>query len=258
MKIKFSSLIIAAALVNVSACTYIKNLFPDKEKDYQFTTEIPPLILPASLSADSLSKAPLAPISEAGAAAPVVRHSETVAAPVAAAADQGSAAAAAVETPVVAETAEIDEVAPYTPAPATEADTAIERKAIQLELIDVGTESGRLRIGAAPKMAWRLVGKALSRKSIEVTTRNQDDRLFHVQYDADKQVVEDDSIFDEMTFFFSGLAITERQYIIKLIDINPQQTDVIVVDAEQKPVADAGSLSLLKLLHDTIKADLAK
>lgn len=257
MKIKFSSLIIAAALVNVSACTYVKNLFPDKEKDYQFTTEIPPLILPTSLSADSLSKAPLAPISEVGAVAPVVRHSETVAAPVAAAADQGSVAAAAVETPAVAETAEIDEVAPYTPAPATEADTAIERKAIQLELIDAGTESGRLRIGAAPKMAWRLVGKALSRKSIEVTTRNQDDRLFHVQYDADKQVVED-GIVDEITFFFSGLVITERQYIIKLIDINPQQTDVIVVDAEQKPVADAGSLSLLKLLHDTIKADLAK
>ena len=256
MKIKFSSLIIAAALVNVSACTYVKNLFPDKEKDYQFTTEIPPLILPASLSADSLSKAPLVPIAEAGAAAPVVRHTETVAAPVAAA-DQGSVAAAAVETPAVAETAEIDEVAPYTPAPATEADAAIERKAIQLELVDANTESGRLRIGAAPKMAWRLVGKALSRKSIEVTSRNQDDKLFHVQYDADKQVVED-GIVDEITFFFSGLAITERQYIIKLIDINPQQTDVIVVDTEQKPVADAGSSSLLKLLHDTIKADLAK
>jgi outer membrane protein assembly factor BamC len=34
--------VIAAVLANVPACSYVKSLFPDKEKDYQFTTEIPP------------------------------------------------------------------------------------------------------------------------------------------------------------------------------------------------------------------------
>ena len=39
----------ALVLLNVSACTYVKSLFPDKEKDYQYTTEIPPLIIPEDL-----------------------------------------------------------------------------------------------------------------------------------------------------------------------------------------------------------------
>ena len=41
-------------LLNMSACTYIKSLFPDKEKDYQYTTEIPPLILPDDLKNDQV------------------------------------------------------------------------------------------------------------------------------------------------------------------------------------------------------------
>ncbi|MDP3333928.1 MAG: hypothetical protein Q8S55_18390, partial [Methylococcaceae bacterium] len=40
----------AAVLFNLSACTTIKEAFPDKEKDYQFTTEIPKLIIPADLA----------------------------------------------------------------------------------------------------------------------------------------------------------------------------------------------------------------
>jgi outer membrane protein assembly factor BamC len=102
-----------------------------------------------------------------------------------------------------------------------------------------------------------MVGKALSRKSIEVTNRNQEEGLFHVQYDPNKQEVEDGSILDEIRFFFKGFEITEQEYVVKLSE-NNQQTDIVVLDKEQKPVADAGSLSLLMLLHDTIKSDLAK
>ena len=50
IKIKFIALLIsAAALSALSACSYVKTLFPDKEKDYQYTTEIPPLIWPDDL-----------------------------------------------------------------------------------------------------------------------------------------------------------------------------------------------------------------
>ena len=58
MKTKIRLLIFGAVLVNVSACSYIKSLFPDKEKDYQFTTEIPPLVLPTDLAGDSIAKVP--------------------------------------------------------------------------------------------------------------------------------------------------------------------------------------------------------
>jgi len=226
MKTKFRSLIIVAVLVNVSACSYIKNLFPDKEKDYQFTTEIPPLVLPTDLAGDSITKV--------------------------------SPAAKAVQTTDGAP-AETTEAAPSAPTDAPQSETvpAIERKLIQLELVDADQGAKRLRIGAPSARAWRMVGKALSRKSIEVTNRNQEEGLFHVQYDPNKQEVEDGSILDEVNFFLKGFEITEQEYVLKLVE-NNQQTDVIVLDKDQKPVTDAGSLSLLTLLHDTIKSDLAK
>lgn len=217
MKTKIRSLIIVAVLVNVSACTYIKNLFPDKEKDYQFTTEIPPLVLPPDLSGDSIANAPAAP--------------------------------------PVAETAEKADTAPD--ASSTEAASTIERKLIQVELVDADQGTKQLHIGAPSEIAWRMVGKALSRKSIEVTSRNQEEKLFHVQYAPNKQEVEDGSVWDEVNFFFKGFEVNEQEYILKLIG-NNQQTDVIIMDKEQKPVSDGTSLSLLTLLHDTIKSDLAK
>ncbi|MDI1231676.1 MAG: outer membrane protein assembly factor BamC [Methylobacter sp.] len=224
MKTKISLVFIIAVLVNVSACTYIKNLFPDKEKDYQFTTEIPPLVLPSDLMNNSVAKVP--------SAAPVA------------------------ETSVAADS--IDEAINVEPsAPQSETDQDIDRKLIQLELVDADQGTKRLRIGASSITAWRMVGKALSRNSIEVPNRNQEERLFHVQYDPNKQVVEDGSFWDELVFFFTGFETNEREYVLKLVE-NNQQTDVIIMDNQQQPVADQGSLRLLTLLHDAIKADLAK
>ncbi|MGZ5026788.1 MAG: outer membrane protein assembly factor BamC [Methylobacter sp.] len=219
MKTKFRSLIIVAVLVNVSACTYIKNLFPDKEKDYQFTTEIPPLILPPDLAGETTAKVPT-----------VASPAETVQAP-----DTAPTAARSTEEPA----------------------PAVDRKSIQVGLIDADQGTKRLRIGAPSAIAWRMVGKALSRKSVEVTNRNQEEGLFRVQYDPNKQEVEDGSVWDEIDFFFKGIETTEQEYVLKLVESN-QQTEVVIMDKEQKPVADKTSLSLLTLLHDTIKADLAK
>ena len=214
MKTKIRSLIIVAVLVNVSACSYIKSLFPDKEKDYQFTTEIPPLNMPPDLAGDSIANVP--------AAAPA---------------------------------AETADVAPAVPS--TDTAPTVDRKLIRVELVDADEGTKRLRIGAPSAIAWRMVGKALSRKSIEVTNRNQEEGLFDVQYDPNKQEVEDGSVWDEIQFFFKGFEITEQEYVLKLVE-NNQQTEVIIMDKEQKPVNDKASLSLLTLLHDTIKADLAK
>ena len=205
MKAKFRLFIIAVVLVNVSACSSIKNLFPDKEKDYQFTTEIPPLVLPPDLTGDSITKAP-----------------------------------AAITSP-----AEMTDVAPVV----TSTEPVIDRKLIQIERVD---EARRLHIGAPLTMVWRMVGKALSRKSIEVTNHNQDEGLFRIQYDPNKQDVEDGSLWDEVIFVLNGFEVTEQEYALKLVE-NNQQTDVIILDKEQKPVTDEVSLSLLTLLYDTIK-----
>lgn len=222
MKIKIRLFVIVAVLVNVSACTTIKNLFPDKEKDYQFTTEIPPLVLPPDLSGNAMAKVPAPP-----------------------------AATEAAPSAPVAETVDVPAYSPSETAP------AIDRKLIQVELVDADQGAKRLHINAPSEIAWRMVGKALSRKSIEVTKRNQDERLFTVQYDQSKQEVEDGSFWDEIVFAFKGFDVNEQEFILKLLE-NNRQTDVIILDKDQQPVSDDASLSLLTLLYGTLKADLAK
>lgn len=215
MKTKVRALIIVMVLANLSACTYIKNLFPDKEKDYQFTTEIPPLTVPPDLAGGSITNVPAAP------------------------------AASAVEPAPSAE-------------PAPESAPTVERKLIQVELVNADQGTKRLRISSPPATAWRMVGKALSRQFMEVTSRNQEEGLFRVLYDPNSKEVEDGGIWDEVVFFFKGFETNEQEYVLKLVENDSQQTDVVILDKEQKPIADEASLSLLTLLRDTIKADLAK
>jgi outer membrane protein assembly factor BamC len=215
MKTKVRALVIVMVSANLSACTYIKNLFPDKEKDYQFTTEIPPLTIPPDLAGGSITNVPAASAAPTADAAP--------------AAD-----------------------------PSPEPAPTVERKLIQVELVNADQGTKRLRIGAPPLTAWRMVGKALSRKFMEVTSRNQEEGMFRVLYDPNSKEVEDGGIWDEVVFFLKGFEANEQEYVLKLVENDSQQTDVVILDKEQKPIADEASLSLLTLLHDTIKADLAK
>jgi outer membrane protein assembly factor BamC len=205
-------LIIATALFNLSACGYIKSLFPDKEKDYQYTTEIPPLIWPNDL-----------------------RHNSTPAHP-----------AATIAPPVAASA----------PAASSENEPAIPDTAIKVEQVKADDGASHLRVNVPFIQAWRMVGKALNRKSIEVTERNQDARQFTIEYDPGEHAqAEDGSIWDEVTFMFGGIQGNEKTYRLKLTETH-QQTDIVVVDEDQKPLADADSVKLLNLLETTLKADL--
>jgi len=214
MKTKIGTrIVIAVILINVSGCGTIKSWFPDKEKDYQFTTEIPPLTLPADLGKDSILNTAVA--------APVVETAEDV--------------------------APADEPG--------ETELVVERKLIQVDMVKSDEGASRIRIGAPLAIAWRMVGKALSRNSIEVISRNQEEKSLHVQYDPDEKKVEDGSFWDEVTFVFSGLQTGEKEYVVKLVG-DKQQTEVMVMDAELKPLGEGPGLKLLTLMHDTIKADL--
>jgi outer membrane protein assembly factor BamC len=236
MKIKIGSLFIAVTvLINLSACGYIKSLFPDKEKDYQYTTEIPPLILPNDLKKDQI---PGVPTPASSPPTPLNAGTDAAMQPV------------AVNAPIDGTASPINKSA------APESEPVIPDTAITVERVKFDTDENRLHINVPFARAWRMVGKALSRKSIEVTERNQEARLFTVQYDPDEQKVEDGSYWDEVVFMFSGIQSNEKTYLLKL-DENNQQTDIVVVDEDQKPLSDAPSVKLLTLLEETIKADLA-
>lgn len=235
MNLNFKTLILVTVLpVSLTACSYIKSLFPDKEKDYQYTAEIPPLKIPADLKQRSSSSTSAPQLPEAS--------------------PQG-------DTPVTdapsADTGSKDSV--QNAEPATPVVEAVEKhEKISVELIKFNDGENRLRLGVESPRAWRLVNKALSRKSIEVTNRNQTEEFFVVQYDPDEQQVEDGSLWDEAVFIFRGFKGNEQEYLLKLEE-HDRKTDVIILDKEQQPLSedDTAGLKLLTLIQTTINADLA-
>ncbi len=214
MKINTATrLLIAALPLVLSACSTIKNYFPDKEKDYQFTTEIPALILPADLDRQAAPAPAPAPASTTDSVAKLVEEAAEV------------------------------------------VESVINPKDIKAELVKFDNGEARLRIGASMTRAWREVGRALSRRSLEVTYRNQEEGLFRVQYDPDEQAVEDGSFWDELVFIFQGMrGGNEKEYSIKLVE-NKQQTEVAVLDENLQPLSEGAGLRLLTLLQETINAN---
>ena len=268
-------LIAVAMLSMLSACTYVKSLFPDKEKDYQYTTEIPPMILPADLKANYVPSLPTSAPSGADVseAAPQAAVKAVASAPVAN--KPAASPSTPVEAAVAAPTANKPPPMPVeatVPGPAASKPAAASSGAVKdegfesepeeslevvtVERVRVDNGENRLHINVPFIRAWRMMGKALSRKAIEVTGRNQDAGLFTIQYDPDEHAVKEPSYLDEFESLFSDAQGNDKTYLIKLEKIN-QQIDIIVIDKDQKPLSDAASFKLLTLLQETMKADLA-
>jgi outer membrane protein assembly factor BamC len=242
------------ALPLLTACGYIKSLFPDKEKDYQYTTEIPALVLPADLAKqDGLKSIPrpalvLPEVTESpttAAAAPAIKPLPEPSTPVTAPIEAPSVEPSFAETP---QPESVTSEAQTTPIKRELIPVSIQKSA---EGVDV------LRMNAPLESAWRAVDKALSRKSIEVTERNKTERLFRLHFNPNEKVPENSSFWQETLFMFNGLIGSEQEFILKLTG-SGEQTDVSVLDNGQKPSSDASATGLLNLLQDTIKSDFAK
>jgi outer membrane protein assembly factor BamC len=143
------------------------------------------------------------------------------------------------------------------PSSAPESEPELPNTAITVERIKLNDGENRLRINVPFTKAWRMTNKALSRKSIEVTARNQEAKLITVQYDPNEQRTEDGTYWDEAKFLLSGFQSNDKTYLLKLEE-NNQQTDITVADEKQKILSDDASVKLLTLLEETMKADLAK
>lgn len=230
MNFNFSSLIfVTVLLIHVTSCSYIKSLFPDKEKDYQYTTQIAPLSIP-----DDLKKKPSSVTTEP-------KLPDT------------SAQTDATDTAITSENA--GNLNKESAAPVVENIQKYEK--ISVELIRFNDGENRLRLGTESSRAWRLVSKALSRNSIEVVNRNQAEGFFVVQYDPNEKKVEDGSLWDEAVFIFRGFSSNEKEYFLKLEQYD-HITEVIVLDKDQQPLSDDGAgLKLLTLIQTTINTDLA-
>jgi len=230
------SIITVVALGSLSACSQIKSYFPDKEKEYQYTVELPPLIYPADLKVNVLPVLPgVMTHAEPVTTAPTLT-TNTVTKPT---------TAASIPSTVSAEDKVYND------------EEELAAKLITVERINVDVGENRLRLNVPFIRAWRILGKSLSRKALEVMVRDQEAGLFTLKYDADEKSEKDLSYMDSLKALLGTLRSNEKTYIIKLEKDLPH-TDVTVLDKDQKPIADADSVKLLTLLQESIKADLVK
>lgn len=224
---KLSPLVILTLLLNLNACSTIKEYFPDKHKEYVNSVEIAPLVIPPDLSMPNFAKDDLA---------------------------------------IQALLSTQDKSAVNgTPEAATQVDSTVPEKAKQeqdkeperIRLVAYAGGATRLQIDEPYVMAWRIVGKSLSRKSLEIIDRNINDGLFLIQYDPVEPDIEDAGIWDELTFIFGDDKSNEQKYQIRLIE-DEGTTEVLVLDQQGTPLSTGIGLNLLNLIYDTIKTVFAE
>lgn len=259
-------LLITAATLNLSACGYIQSLFPDKERDYQYTTEIPALVLPSDLNTGAVAKAVEAP---ALLEAEPVKDQEAVKEQNEPSAETGqtqktlektdSAEADGTEEKKIEQPEQKPE-APEQAAPKEQSEQEPEEKkdskqeSTPVELVRFSDGERRLRITSSTDRAWFLVSKALSRNAIEVTERDQEQKLFYVQYDPDAKKAEDGSLLDEAVFLLKGFEANEKEYLLKLVPVD-DKADLAIMDKDLNPAGDEAAVKLLRLLGGTIQGN---
>lgn len=210
-------------LTGLSACSTIKSWFPDKERDYQFTSEIPALIVP-----EELKNKGMAPIS-----------TSTVTA----------ASAAPAESMAVSESVSALDNSQATPSP-SEPATPEQTETTPTSTASAGVST--LQIDQAKTPATRMVGRAMSRKKMEIVERNIDKGYFYVKYDPDAVKPSDESIWDELNFLFGDDPSQEQEYRVTVRGIGPQTSEVTVQDSEGKTLSNAPANALLKQITEGI------
>lgn len=214
-----------------TACSTIKSWFPDKERDYQFRSEIAPLVIPDDLKA------------KATPTLPVARSPQQIA-----------------SEAIVAANNELKKTQTTNPIPAatkSEAVVATDSKDTKSKSANAGQTVSSLTIDQSRDQAWRMVGKALNQQKIEIVVRNSTDAYYDIRYDIDATKAEYTSIWDEFLFTFGDDPNNEQLYRVLLSETSPVSTDVTVQDETGKSLSNRIANQLLQSITDGINRNNA-
>lgn len=214
------SLLVLTLIAMISlSCSQV---FSDRERDYQYSSEIPALETPPDLI-ESYSEDPSVDVPDASGTASYSEYLK----------EQNSAGAAETR-PLAGETA---------------------KSPNQAKLVQ-NDESAFLEVPETYQTTWSLVGKALSHAGFEVVDRNQAIGTYSLVYaDGETQQKEDKGLLSEWFFFWRGdeEAGNEKQYRVKLKAAG-NVTKVLMLDDTGNPQKEGTALQLLRTILDNIKA----
>ncbi|MBM4200536.1 MAG: outer membrane protein assembly factor BamC [Gammaproteobacteria bacterium] len=200
--------------LGLSGCSFLGSLFPDKQRQYQYTTEIPPLEVPPDLSMSTMSGARINRGAGPAGALGATPDGEARAASPAPASGQGEP-----KTVTLAQNTE------------------------DVPLIELSSPFAQ---------AWSDVGRALGRLKIEVSDQNRSEGVYYVYYGGPAKAYEDRGMWGDISDLFSGGGDKAKEYRIKLEEHKTAKrisTDVFLFDEEGQPVTGGPPLELLKKMH---------
>jgi uncharacterized lipoprotein len=218
-----------SALAFLTGCSTIEGWFPDKHKQYQYSTEIAALEIPPDLSSSTIDGA-------AGGNRPSWESP------------------AAADDSALAETSDRE----ATPAPGAEMSPE-EAKVMRAGkdhpkpvLAESSSDVPLIEVQAPFDITWAEVNKALGRQKLEIVDQNRSDGLYFVHFAKDQKPYEDKGFFGDVADMFDGGPGGTKEYRIKLEE-KSGVTSIYVQDSEGKPLRDGPGLDLLKQLNETLQ-----
>lgn len=225
------ALVLLGASVALAGCDTITSWFPDKQKQYQYSTEIPPLEIPPDLSSSTIEGAKRSAAGAGGDSAYSRGALEDRASPVA-------------ETP---EDNPVESERPKRsakPPKRSEAVPTLAQSSDDVPLIEIEVPF---------ELAWVEVAKALGRMELEITDQNRSDGVYYVYYGGDRKPYEDRGFFGDMAEMFGAAQEVAKEYRIKL-EQRGKATSVYILDSDNKPQISGPGFDLLKKLHETLQS----
>ena len=219
--------LLAGAGLLLSACSAVQGWFPDKQKQYQYSADIPALEIPPELDSstiDGVPQKPPKPWSSASAeedSRPELRATQIPPGPkseMSVESARAYKATSAHQPPILAQSSD---------------------------------NSPLIEVQAPIDIAWAEVNKALGRLKLEVSDLNRSDATYFVHYGGKPH--EDKGFFGEVSQMFSqDDPDGSREYRVKLEQTGPV-TSVQVLNPQGEPQREGPGLELLKKLHDAMQ-----
>jgi uncharacterized lipoprotein len=221
--------VVAIALIG---CSYVSDIFPDKQKNYRYSSELPDLEIPPDMNApgsDSDSSS-FAKLSQSTQGRNSVGNNDTGNA-------SGQAKSATTDT---------GQAKGRKRKPVKHSDDNV-------TLAQNMENAALIEIQEPYDEAWNDVGRAIGRLKIEISDQNRSDGLYYVYYGgvSPKKPGAETGFWEDVGSVFSSDKDHAQEFRIKLED-KDTTTNVYIMDQEGKATSDGLGLDLLKKLHDKL------
>jgi len=168
--------ILASSALCLSGCSFVAGLFPDKQKQYKYSSEIPALEIPPDLQASTI--------------------------------EGGDDRSSADE-----DRARSDRPNPSTEEHAKPEEQS---SGSQATLAQNSDDIPLIELEAPYAEAWNDVDKALGRLRLEVSDQNRSDGVYYVYFSGEDKPYEDRGLLGDIGSFFSGSETPAKEYRVKL------------------------------------------